>query len=65
MTTARDLVPISPHPELPFEERIAALERSFSGRLGYHAVHLEQRSELALREEEPFPTASVIKVALA
>ncbi len=65
MTAARDLVPISPRPELPFEERIAALERTFSGRLGYHAVHLESRSELGLREDEPFPTASVIKVAVA
>ena len=65
MTAARDLVPISPRPELPFEERMAALERTFSGRLGYHAVHLESRSELGLREDEPFPTASVIKVAVA
>jgi beta-lactamase class A len=64
MASARDLVPISPRPELPFEERITALERSFSGRLGYHAVHLEGSTDLGLREGERFPTASVIKVAL-
>jgi len=33
-------VPISPRPDLPFEERIEALEQSFSGRLGFHGVHL-------------------------
>ncbi len=65
MTEARDLVPISPRPELPFEERIDALVRSFSGRLGYHAVHLDWGSELELRADEAFPTASVIKVAVA
>ena len=65
MTSARDLVPISPRPELPFEERIGALERSFSGRLGYHAVHLGSGSELELRADALFPTASVIKVAVA
>ena len=65
MTSARDLVPISPRPELPFEERVAELERSFSGRLGYHAVHLEWGAELALRADESFPTASVIKVGIA
>ena len=65
MTSAHDLVPISPRPELPFDERIGALERSFSGRLGYHAVHLESASELELRADELFSTASVIKVAVA
>ena len=65
MTTAHDLVPISPRPELPFEARVQALEAAFSGRLGYHAVHLESGDELALRSDEPFPTASVIKVGLA
>jgi len=64
VTPTRDLVPLSPHPELGFEERIAALEAAFSGRLGYHAVHLEQETELGLRADERFPTASVIKVAL-
>jgi beta-lactamase class A len=57
-------VPISPHPELSFEERISALERAFSGRLGYHAVHLERGEEVGLRADELFPTASVIKIAL-
>ena len=57
-------VPISPRPELPFEERIDALERSFSGRLGFHAVHVERGDELGRRKDEPFPTASVIKVAV-
>jgi beta-lactamase class A len=64
MASARDHVPISPRPELPFEERIAALEASFSGRLGYHAVRLDDGAELSLRPDERFPTASVIKVAL-
>ena len=63
MTNARDLVPIPPRPELPFPERIAALERAFSGRLGYHALHLEYGTEYELRADERFPTASVIKVA--
>jgi beta-lactamase class A len=57
-------VPISPRPDLPFEERIVALERTFSGRLGFHAVHLELGEEVGRREDELFPTASVIKVAL-
>jgi beta-lactamase class A len=65
MASARDLVPIPPRPELPFEERIAALEASFSGRLGYHAVRLDTGAELGLRADERFPTASVIKVGLA
>lgn len=64
MTSARDLVPLSARPELPFEERIAALDEAFSGRLGFHAVHLGDGRELALRPDERFPTASVIKVAL-
>jgi beta-lactamase class A len=57
-------VPISPRPDLPFDERIDALERAFSGRLGFHAVHLEGGDETGLREDEAFPTASVIKIAL-
>jgi len=64
MATAGDLVPISPHPELPFGERIAALESSFSGRLGFHAEHLDSGTTLERRADERFPTASVIKVAL-
>jgi beta-lactamase class A len=64
VTTARELVPISPRPELAFEERIAALEASFSGRLGYSALRLDDGAELSLRANERFPTASVIKVAL-
>ena len=64
MASARDLVPISPHPELPFEERVAALEHSFSGRLGFHAARLDGGEELELRADERFPTASVIKVGL-
>ncbi len=64
MTSARDHVPLGPRPELAFTERIAALERDFSGRLGYHARHLDSGEELALRADERFPTASVIKVAL-
>lgn len=63
-TTARDHVPLSPRPELPFEARIAALEAAFSGRLGYHAVCLEDGASRELRADERFPTASVIKVAL-
>jgi beta-lactamase class A len=64
MVSARDHVPISPRPELAYEERIAALEAAFSGRLGFHAVRLGDRAELELRADERFPTASVIKVAL-
>jgi beta-lactamase class A len=60
-----DHVPISPRPELPFDERIEALETAFSGRLGYHAVRLDDKAELSLRPDDRFPTASVIKVALA
>jgi beta-lactamase class A len=62
--TARDLVPLSPQPELPFEARIASLERSFSGRLGFHAIRLEGAEEVGLRADEAFPTASVIKVGI-
>jgi beta-lactamase class A len=57
-------VPISPRPDLPFEERIEVLEQSFSGRLGFHGVHLERGEEIGVREEELFPTASVIKIAV-
>jgi beta-lactamase class A len=64
MASARGHVPLGPRPELPFAERIAALEAAFSGRLGYHAVHLDSGRELALRADESFGTASVIKVAL-
>ncbi len=64
MTTARDHVPLGPRPELPFAERMAALEEAFSGRLGYHAVHLDDGRELARRADERFGTASVVKVAL-
>jgi beta-lactamase class A len=64
VATPRGHVPISPRPELPFEERIAALDRAFSGRLGFHAVHLERGAEASLRADELFPTASVIKIAL-
>jgi beta-lactamase class A len=64
MTTGRDLVPLSPHPELSFNERVEALERAFSGRLGYCAVHLGSGEELELHADERFPTASVIKVGL-
>src|SRR5262245_57700916 len=59
-----ELVPLTPRPDLPFEERIDTLEQSFSGRLGFHAVHLERGEEVGRRRDEPFPTASVIKVAL-
>ena len=57
-------VSISPRPELEFEDRIAALEAAFSGRLGYHGVRLADGESVELRADEPFPTASVIKVAL-
>ena len=60
----RDLVPLSPRPELPYEERIAALEQAFSGRIGFHALRLEDAEEVGLRADDTFPTASVIKVAL-
>jgi len=63
-TTPRDHVPISPRPELSFDARIAALEGAFSGRLGFHAVRLEDGESVELRADEAFPTASVIKVAL-
>jgi len=57
-------VPIAPRPDLAFEPRIASLENAFSGRLGFHAVRLEDGEEVALRVDERFRTASVIKVAL-
>ncbi len=62
--SAHSHVPISPRPELPFDERIVTLERALSGRLGFHAVRLADGHEVALRPDEQFPTASVIKVAL-
>jgi beta-lactamase class A len=55
---------IAPRPELDFEARIAALEAAFSGRLGFHAVRLSDGVSVQLRAEDPFPTASVIKVAV-
>jgi beta-lactamase class A len=63
-TVARGHVAISPRPELEFAPRIAALEAAFSGRLGFHAVRLEDGESVELRADERFPTASVIKVAL-
>lgn len=65
MTSARDHVPIAPRPELPFDERVAALEAAFSGRLGYFASHLDGEGFVELRADERFPTASVIKVGVA
>jgi beta-lactamase class A len=62
--SARDHVPLSPRPDLPFDERIAALEATFSGRIGFHAVRLDDGEEVDLRPGERFPTASVIKVGL-
>jgi beta-lactamase class A len=61
---ARPHVAIAPAPELEFAPRIAALEAAFSGRLGFHAVRLEDGESVELRADERFPTASVIKVAL-
>lgn len=61
---ARRPVAISPAPELKFEARIAALEASCSGRLGFYAVRLADGECVKLRADERFPTASVIKVAL-
>jgi beta-lactamase class A len=57
-------VPLSPRPGLPFRERVDALEREFSGRIGFHGVHLERGEEVGLREDGLFPTASVIKIAV-
>lgn len=62
--STRDHVPLSPRPDLPFAERIASLEAAFSGRIGFHAVHFEDGEEVALRADERFPTASVIKIGL-
>jgi beta-lactamase class A len=64
MASARDHVPLRPRPELPFTERMRALEEAFSGRLGYHARRLDDGVELSRRADKRFPTASVIKVAL-
>jgi beta-lactamase class A len=63
-TVGRGHVPISPRPELEFPDRIAALEATFSGRLGFHAVRLEDGESVERRADERFRTASVIKVAL-
>jgi beta-lactamase class A len=63
-TVARGHVPISPRPELEFAPRIAALEAAFSGRLGFHALRLEDGDSVERRAHERFPTASVIKVGL-
>ena len=46
-------VPISPRPDLPFEERIEALEQSFSGRLGFHSIHLERGEEVGRAGGDP------------
>lgn len=63
-TAAPEHVPLSPRPELEFEARIEALSSAFSGRLGFHAVRLDDREAVELRADEQFPTASVIKVAI-
>lgn len=57
-------VPISPAPALPFAARIAALQEAFSGRLGFYGERLTDGESVQLRADEPFPTASVIKVAV-
>ena len=62
--TARRHVPLGPRPELGLESRIAALEEAFSGRLGYHALRLDDGLELGLRADDTFPTASVIKIGV-
>src|SRR5439155_15707954 len=41
-----------------------SLERAFSGRIGFHAVHLGDDKDVGLNADEIFPTASVIKVGL-
>ncbi|HEY1367752.1 MAG TPA: serine hydrolase [Gaiellaceae bacterium] len=58
------LVPLGPRPDLPFEARIEALDEAFSGRLGFHAVRLDDGESVELHADETFRTASVIKVAL-
>jgi beta-lactamase class A len=64
VTDARTLVPLVPHPELALGERLDHLEHAFSGRIGWHAVHLERGVTISQRADERFGTASVIKVAL-
>jgi beta-lactamase class A len=57
-------VPISPAPALDYGTRIEALQAAFSGRLGFYAERLHDGKSVQLRADEPFPTASVVKVAL-
>ena len=64
MTDARRLVPVPPRPDLPLDERLAAVQVAFGGRIGLHATHLESGREVSLHADERFGTASVIKVAL-
>ena len=57
-------VPFAPAPDLSPRERLDRARTSFSGRIGWHAMRLEDGAQYSERADERFPTASVIKVAL-
>ncbi len=51
-------------PAALLDARLAAIADRFSGRMGWHAVRLEDGRTSASLADERFGTASVIKVAL-
>jgi beta-lactamase class A len=51
-------------PPPPIEARIAARLRSFAGRMGVAAIHLDTGETIGVAADERFPTASAIKTAV-
>jgi len=58
------LAAAAPPPPAPIEDHIAARLRSFAGRMGVAAIHLDTGETIALAADERFPTASAIKTAV-
>jgi beta-lactamase class A len=55
---------VAPPPPTPIEARIAARLRSFAGKMGVAAIHLDTGETIAVAADERFPTASAIKTAV-
>ena len=54
----------APAPPPSIDARIAARLRSFAGRMGVAAIHLDTGETVAVAADERFPTASAIKTAV-
>lgn len=55
---------LEPHPEPVLQRTLEALTSSFDGRVGVYVRHLDSGAEAALRPDDLFPTASLVKIPL-